>query len=69
MFAIIDSDLPRLQQGKLVLPLQQRCEDSGLYFELTLPSADKTMTLSAPHDANLWHRRMDHRNAESQEHE
>ena len=63
---MIDSNLPRLQQGKLVLPLQQRCEDFGLYsFELTLASADKAMTMSGPHDANLWHRRMGHLNAQS----
>lgn len=66
MFTLIDSDLPRLQQGELVRPLQQRGEDSGVYsFKLTLSSPDKEMAMSASNDASLWHRRMVHLNAQS----
>ena len=47
-------------------PLQRRCEDSDLYsFELVLAAADKAITMSTPHDANLWHRRMGHLNSQS----
>lgn len=63
-FTIIDFNLPRLQQGELVLPLQQRRENSGLYsYDLTLPSPDKYMAMSASSGTNLWHRRMGHLDA------
>ena len=66
MSTIIDSDLPRPQQGERVLPLQQRHEDSDLYsIKLTLESADKAMTMSAANDVNFWHRCMVHLNAQS----
>ena len=66
MSAIINSNLRCLQQGELVLPLQQRYEDSGLYsFELALTSADKAISASAANDFNLWRRRMGHLNAQS----
>ena len=66
MSTIIDSDLPRLKHGELVLPLQQRHDDTGLYsFELTLASANIAMTMSAAYGVNVWHRRMGHLNAQS----
>ena len=66
MSTIIDSNLPRLQQGELVLPLQQRHEDSGfLILRVFVGISGQSNYGVCSNDVSLRQRRMGHLNTQS----